>query len=518
RNRDILLGDIVNSDPWFVGRSNFGYGLLPGVEGDDYAAFIASSSYINRTEALYVGAKDGMLHAVDAATGAELFTYIPSSVYTNLASLADKNYNHKYFVDGSPRAGAAYIDVGTGSKEWRTVLLGSTGAGGRTVFALDVTDPSTFDESDILWEFTNPELGYTLGQPTIVRLATGDWAAVFGNGYNSNTQSSRIFIVNIEDGSLIYEFDSGVGDATDPNGMATPIVSDSNQDGIADIIHAGDLHGNLWSIDISNTNSGQWGSNYKQGNTPKPLFVATSVDGNRQPITAKPQVGNDPNGGLMVYFGTGKYIEAGDNIVPATPEVNSIYGIRDNGSTSVRSDLLQQEIIYEEDLESFTNPDTGEVFTNGVRLMSQNTMTTQPGWYLDLISPAPNNYGRQGERVASTPLLWDDRIIFPTLIPNDDPCGWGGDSWLMEFDRLTGGRLNYTVFDLNRDNRFDSQEWVNGMPVSGVKSKEGIIDTPGVVCADKTCFKYSSGSSGDVEVVKNKGGTTSGRQTWMQLQ
>ena len=49
---------------------------------------------------------------------------------------------------------------------------------------------------------------------------------------------------------------------------------------------------------------------------------------------------------------------------------------------------------------------------------------------MDLVSPS----GFQGERVIANPLLRNGRVIFTTLIPDQDPCGFGGDSWLMELD------------------------------------------------------------------------------------
>src|SRR5690606_23039851 len=136
-----------------------------------------------------------------------------------LSSLTDPNYSHQYYVDGSAVAGDAYIDADDDNgKEWRTVLVGTLGAGGEGIFAVDVTflDPSdssyataenVFLPQRILWEinseaapvstdlsdvltgnnkrfgFSN-HLGYTLGQASVVRMADGNFAAVFGNGYN----------------------------------------------------------------------------------------------------------------------------------------------------------------------------------------------------------------------------------------------------------------------------------------------------------------------------------------------
>src|SRR5690606_28984896 len=67
RPRNSLLGDIVNSDPHYVGTPDYRYHLLPGTEGEAYATFRNSASYRNRAPMLYVGANDGMLHAFNAS-------------------------------------------------------------------------------------------------------------------------------------------------------------------------------------------------------------------------------------------------------------------------------------------------------------------------------------------------------------------------------------------------------------------------------------------------------------------
>ena len=109
----------------------------------------------NRTQALYVGANDGMLHAFNAGTGEELWAFIPRQVAPNMWKIADESYatKHQYFVDGSPTS----MDVWDGSN-WRTILVGGLNAGGRGFYALDVTDPGS---PKALWEIcsdTHPVL------------------------------------------------------------------------------------------------------------------------------------------------------------------------------------------------------------------------------------------------------------------------------------------------------------------------------------------------------------------------
>jgi len=529
RKRAKLLGDIVNSNPWFVGMDNFGYSALPSTEGSSYTTYRATlqarNSGAGRTPVLYAGANDGMLHAFNASTGAELFTFVPSAVVPNLKDLTDPGYGtnplHRYFVDGSPRAGDAYFSDNT----WHTVLVGTTAAGGKSIFALDVTSPNSFIASNVLWEktgATDADIGYTYSEPAIVRMANGQWAAIIGNGYDSTNKIAKILIFNIQTGAVIKRLDTQDGSALSPNGMSTPIAVDTDGDRIVDTIYGGDLKGNLWKFDVSGSNTSSWKSAYKSGSTPLPMFVAKDASGVRQPITAKPQVGRHPAGGVMVYIGTGKYFESTDNIVGANPQIQSFYGIRDNVANGnsipvVRStDLISQTIDY-------------EVVANGfdLRVTSSNTVdyASKKGWYMDLKLVTGS---AQGERVVAAPLIRNNRIVFTTLIPSSDPCTFGGDSWLMELDAISGAQLPMTPFDLNGDGLFTSADYVSvtitvagvptvvQVPVSGKKSKVGIIKTPSVIKAGDKEYKYTSGSSGGLERTTESGGAGTGRQSWRQ--
>lgn len=86
---------------------------------------------------VYVGGNDGMLHGFSAKDGTEKIAYVPHGVVQNLAALADPNYAHRYYVDGSPFTGD--VDLGSTTADWRTYLVGTLGAGGQGYFVLDVT-------------------------------------------------------------------------------------------------------------------------------------------------------------------------------------------------------------------------------------------------------------------------------------------------------------------------------------------------------------------------------------------
>lgn len=494
---EFVLGDIINSDPVYVGSQNFGYDALSGTEGDAYETFRASSAYQNRSPIIYAGANDGMLHAFNATTGVEEFAYIPSILTHKLHELTEPSYAHTYFVDGTPWVGDAYIDItddGTDNPEWKTILIGTLGTGGAGVFALDVTDPDNFNETDILWEFTDADLGFGVKQATIIRLENGQWAAVFGNGYNSANHRAMVYMVNLADGTLLKKFDTGVGDSSNPNGMGPVLAGDAEATLRSfDVLYAGDLQGNVWKIDISdsgNNAASQWDFGFKQGQDPEPLFQATDDDNNPQPITSIPNARKKPGGGIIVYVGTGKYLELSDR---TDTSVQSFYGLYDDSNNNIGdrdTNLTEQTIIYE-----------GTQAGGDFRVTSDNAIGNSRGWYIDLV------YSGQelGERVVSDPQLRLGRVVFTTLVPDADPCVPGGTSWIMSLDTITGSRLDESVYDTDNQGGIDSGDLItvniNGQDVavaaSGRKSKVGIIKNPTVITAGNVNYTYESGTGGD---------------------
>ena len=511
RTRTTLLGDIVNSDPLFVSEENFGYDKLSGDEGTLYVDYIEGKS--SKTPVIYVGANDGMLHAFKASDGIELFAYVPGLIYANLPSLTKPNYSHKYYVDGAPTMGDVYY----GGSAWRTVLVTPLGAGGRGVFALDVSTPdAVFSESNVLWEFdgknaaagsTLNDMGYPVGSATIGRFNDGKYYAVFGNGYGSANCKSGLFMVQIDAPSNVKFFDTGVGACTTSatqNGMSTPSLVDYDGDRIIDAIYAGDLQGKLWKWDVTSTTNSVW--DFAVGG--KPMFTTASG----QPITAPVEVGKVPSslsGKAMIYFGTGRYLLSGDE---ASKTKQAFYGLLDNGTAipTTGNPLVEQTIVYE---------------SASARVVSSNTVSSpKRGWYLDLVPPSKT---LQGERVLSVPLLRFGRVIFNTSIPSADPCVLGGTGWLMELDAATGGNLTYSPLDMNNDGLFNEGDYVTytddkgktvKSPVAGKMSGSMSLNQPTVITAGAKEYKFNSDIKKGISVTTEKSGTSNPRSSWRQLQ
>jgi type IV pilus assembly protein PilY1 len=544
------LGDIIISSAVFVGKPSFDYPET--IESVSYLSF--ANGKANRTPMVYVGANDGMLHGFNATfpktagiTGREEMAYVPNLVYSNISTnnlslLSWQSYTHRYYVDGTPTAGDVFF---RGDNAWHTVLVGGLRKGGKGYYALDITNPGTGFTEDatnaaklVLWEFTDPDLGFSYSQAVIVKVPDingtgsaagkkGRWVAVFGNGYN-NTGSGHavLYVVDIENGSLIAKIDTAVsgggGTAATPNGLATPAVVDVEQDGVADYVYAGDLQGKMWRFDLRSSTPSDWvaAANINA------IFTARDSSGAVQPITTRPKVSAHPLGfdGLAVFFGTGKYLEAGDNTTTGTVQTQTFYGIYDRGATSYstvasvpfsigRADLLPQTISAGVAVGSFN---TRLITDNAINWrMSQTAAAgTHLGWYVDL----PTN----GEKQVTDSVLREGRIVFTTLIPSVDPCTPGGTGWLMELDSNNGGRLEDT-FDLNNDHAITSADRPGGTAAAGAQPSgdQGAMSTPVILTnppsgGTNTETKISSTTTGK-RVTMGESRATGGRQIWRQL-
>ena len=546
--RDVL-GDIVNSSPLFVGPPSL---FLPENEFGGYAAFKTSKA--SRQPVVYAGANDGMLHAFNASNctspncGKELFSYVPNAVYSNLADLTAKDYDHTNYVDGS----LVSADVKIGGN-WRTVLVGTMGLGGKGVFALNITDPSNFSEANaanmVLWEFTDPDLGVVQGKPIITKLNNGVWGVIFNNGYNSTNEDGYLYVVRLSDGVLLKKI--AVDTSFSNNGLSSILDTDDDQNFTTDTVFAGDLNGNLWKFDLSSTvNASQWKVAYKQGSTPKPAYVALNSSSQRQAITTAPVIRSHPTGnGHIVYFGTGKYLGRNDIFDTSIQTMYAVWvksGVEANSGDHqlniTRSHLLSQSIVAD-DTSTFTANDariTGNAkikWHDNDPTLSQAVLPsdgdsdgkpdTHLGWYLDFNTEA-------GERVHQSPFLRADRLIFVTVTPSSDPCEEGGTSWLYELEALSGSRLSDTPFDYNVDGKFDKSDYVpfdlNGdgtvdadekVPGSGIRVKD-----TGVYYLDKSSVmtlgdgddevKNVSTSASTIISVREKGASALPR-SWTEL-
>ncbi len=440
RSRVHALGDIIGSKPRVVSKpvaplsssANPGYG--------DYKTL-----WKDRKTMVYVGSNSGMLHAVDGAitgttAGKEVFAYVPGALYqgptaspqtTGLASRGNPTFNHRYHVNTTP----AIFDIdfgrtvgGTGT-DWRTVLVGGLGKGGKAYYALDVTNPGGIDmaatasttetgvATRVLWEFSHPDLGYTFGEPTAVKTKKYGWVLIFGSGYNNTDGKGYFFIVNPRTGVLIDKFTTGVGTTTAQAGMAhvQAFVLDRS-DNTADSVYAGDLLGNLWRLDLRAAD----------GLYPAPVKLATLTDSsnNPRPVTSRPEIIVQP-GTLKrwVTVGTGRLLDSSD---VASTQAQALYAVQDG--TGLAFNAVAPT--------GFSFPIT----TAKLRKLTDLTQTvvlnsaTEIGWYVDLgLSGAG-----QGWRVITDPSSFYGSVEFTTTLPGGDACNPSGTSRLYSINLGTG--------------------------------------------------------------------------------
>ncbi|ODU13880.1 MAG: hypothetical protein ABS91_00645 [Thiobacillus sp. SCN 64-35] len=529
-----VLGDIVNSNPIFVGAPNAGYS---DIDHPGYTAF--TMTFAARKPVVYVGANDGMLHgfdvSVDTSTnlpkldaGKEVIAYVPSMVYDNLSRLTDVSYsgnttlsNHHYFVDASPMvADVCTANCTLSTATWKTLLVGGLGGGGRGYFALNVTNPDLlahntantplFDVSraeDIVeWEFTSghdADLGYTFNSaPTklnngqarqIAKFQNGRWGVVVGNGYNSSNGKAVLYILFMEGptGTGGVWQASGIdyvrieADAGPNNGLSTPIPFDTNGDGLVDTVYAGDLQGNMWKFNIASLTTP----------TVSKLYSARDASNNPQPIVNSPEVTLHPSGGTMVLFGTGKYLESGDN---SSTAVQTFYGIRDIGMTVSGRNALIPMVVS-----TTTNP--RDTVSTGCVGPCPNP---NYGWFMDLPST--------GERATGSPDLVSGIVFFNTFIPSTSPCEFGGTGWLMAVSYLDGSLIPATVFDSNQDGKIDVTDFaVAGMKVGAALGGTTLIKGNAASPIGVGVSSTTSGSTPSNLI--NFGAGSSGRITWREI-
>lgn len=490
RNRSSVIGSIINSEPVIAAsRSDVGYGNIFRQTADPmfagYGSSASSNGYLDlkraRPTMVYVGANDGMLHAFNASTvpcptnnriscagenaGREMFAFVPNAVLGNLGQipLQDARYEHRYFVDGQISVGDVKSGSGSTGAAWKTILVGSTGGGARSVFALDVSTPSNFTDSNVLWErnsIIDSDIGHVYGKPLIVPLENNKWGVLFGNGYGGRRSDPSLYILDAMTGEVIRKLTANdgnragpndtacenaapnsnacVAEATDPyNGLGQITAIDRTGNGKVDVVYGGDLQGNLWKFDLGSTNANSWGV----ANNGTALFTA-QIGSERQPITGGMRVAAGPGMGVMVYFGTGRYLFGGpngDNNVPANPTVQSLYAVFDNDTpVSGGRGALQPQTI------------TGATTLDGTvtRSISRtrviyNGPQAKRGWYVDLqVNTAPAGqaavYRPIGERFIATPRIQSGRVFFTTFTPSEDSCNPGGDNFVYALDLLSG--------------------------------------------------------------------------------
>jgi type IV pilus assembly protein PilY1 len=519
------LGDVVNSTPRIV--ASVPLNKYDTVYSDTtYKSFISDNNAYLKRGMVFTGGNDGMLHAfrlgklelswtgkaaVEKARitnpyfgttlGDEAWAFIPKNALPYLKYLKDPDYCHLYYVDLAPYVFDASIGSGSADQSqltrtqasWRTVLIGGMRTGGAcdnavtcttanncvktpeggatgysSYFALDVTDPTT---PSLMWEFTNPGLGFTTTGPAVLRInavntttsfrdrsLNGEWYVVFGSGPtgpidNTNNQflgrsnqNLKFFVLNLKTGALVQTIDTGITNAF--AGSMINAVADFNIDYQDDAIYVGYVKragtsgnytwtdGGVGRILTANTTpgSGNWTwSRMIDGTVTEPIGPITSA------VARLQNTNFDTN---WLFFGSGRYFfENPPTGTDTTPEIDDatgqrrLYGIKDPCFSAGTINPTYCATVSPISFSALTNATVNTTaLTEGTR-----------GWYINLEASGNYSYDNtaarlfRSERVITDPLATTSGVVFfTTYKPYGDECALGGKSFLWALRYNTG--------------------------------------------------------------------------------
>jgi hypothetical protein len=268
--RSSRLSDIYHSSPVLVAAPPFHPNWAGESEAERAAYRKFKTENAGREASLYVGANDGLLHAVreDANTkpadwaGQERWAYAPPSV---LSKLNESWSHHTFSVDGNFASSdvCSHTADCTNAENWRTILVGTLRQGGSSIYALDVTDPT---KPVHLWDYTNPALGESWSSPTVARVkvtlpGSGGtqhrWAVFVGGGWsNLPNVANSFYVLDAVTGVAITgkgpgaTTETAIFEVEDPaagknNVAVRPVVFRKSESSIAEAVFFGDTEGRI---------------------------------------------------------------------------------------------------------------------------------------------------------------------------------------------------------------------------------------------------------------------------------
>ncbi|HKW81792.1 MAG TPA: PilC/PilY family type IV pilus protein [Casimicrobiaceae bacterium] len=421
-----VFGDVVDSQPVYVGPPR-----APYLEANDpgYTTNFANlAAFKTRPARVYVGANDGMLHAIDDATGNEAWAFVPSILYrpddTGLGALSYQDgalppFKHHYYVDATPRI--SDVNFGGGSSDWHSILVGGLGKGGQSYYALDVSQPNDITSETelakrVLWQFSNPDLGYTFGRAIVAKTRAfgGAWLVIVPSGYNNvsagGSGEGKVFFLRASDGALLKTMSTGAGSTTDPSGLAQIAAYQQDfRNQLAEQIYGGDLQGNLWRFDVSDADDSKWSVDK--------IAQLTDPSGNPQPVTTPPQIEIDISNGIdrWVFVGTGRLLDDLDlTTASIADQIQTMYAFRDG---TVAAPITPW-------------PATLQPRTDMAAVTDAAGLAAKPdkGWYDDL---------PLGQRIIVPVQAALSLIAYVGTSPQTDPCltGQPGTLYAREYGR-----------------------------------------------------------------------------------
>jgi type IV pilus assembly protein PilY1 len=416
--KSFKLADIVHSNGAIVGEPSR-YFEDEGYNGT--GGFYETIKNKNRKKVVISGANDGMLHAFDAATGNEVWGFIPNALLKQLKLM---RYSHTYYVDGSPKVADVWFyssstDTTKSVDEWKTVLICSLRKGGKSYFALDITDT---ENPKFLWEFPQSsdlsKMGESWSEPAIgrVKIEGTDgklyerWVAFIGGGYLKGEKTDKdpmgrsFFVIDIKTGAILWQFyyDKKVYKEKMTWGIASPPTAvDIDYDGFIDKVYVGDLGGNMWVFNVSANEVTKKSDSLWSGMV---LYDGTK----NHPVYYQPAVAFDSKGIPWVFWGTG------DREDPTSKTSKErFFGVKDDDDQGVHYPYKESNL------------------TDVTLLNTYNPQTATKGWYITL---------EDGEKVLARSAAFSSLVYFTTFTPGEaKDCKVAGGPRLYMVEFRSGG-------------------------------------------------------------------------------
>lgn len=426
--------------------------------------------------------------------GREEWAFIPKNVLPYLKYYVNPNYCHLFYLDmpvyifdASINKNSSCIssnywectkqtildsnnNLDLNNSSWRTILIGSMGLGGAcrnmgdtscadcvktpinnigysSYFALDVTDPLN---PQLLWEFSDPELGFSTSGPAILRAGNpqknGRFFVVLGSGptgkidpttrtfSGKSDQNLKIFILDLKTGALLRKIDTGIANAFSGSLYNVTVDLDRwlpSSPGFYndDIMYIGYVKksGTNWNDggvlrlitkDVDSDSNGE-----NDSIDPNNWVISKFID-NIGPVTSSIQKIQDrTNGKMWVYFGTGRFFYPSDD-PGSNVDRDKIFGIKEPCYDSNLNDINASCAATPLSLASLEDK----------TIASPNEPPV--GWYIQLDPPTSTD---SAERVITDPLAtYFGAVFFTSFAPTQDVCSLGGKTYIWAVGYNTG--------------------------------------------------------------------------------
>jgi type IV pilus assembly protein PilY1 len=319
------------------------------------------------------------------------------------------------------------------------------GLGYSSYYALDVTNPQS---PALLWEFSNPALGFSTSGPAVIRVGdgtsngkkqNGNWYAVFASGptgpihtglrqfMGKSDQNLKLFIVNLKTGALVRTIDTGLTNAfagslknatLDADRWRTDRVGNYSDD----VLYIGytQQSGTNWVGGVLRLTTGD--ANGENKDVSK-WNVSTVISGIGPVTAAVTYLMDRTSHRLWLYFGTGRYFYKVGTLIDDATAQQKIYGVKEPcySATNDKFDL------------------TCTTSVSGLTDATTSPPSSEPtnGWYISL---DPSGTANAAERVISNPVAaFTGGVFFATFAPTSNICGYNGNTYLWLVNYATGG-------------------------------------------------------------------------------